>query len=38
LSAASAHELVVKILAALATGEVEHGKAAHHAPAPVPAE
>jgi hypothetical protein len=33
LSAASARELVVKILAALA----EHGKAVHHA-APVPAE
>ena len=30
LSAASARELVAKILAALATGEVEHGKAAHH--------
>src|SRR5438034_4249123 len=29
LSAASARELVAKILAALATGEVEHGKAAH---------
>jgi len=38
LSAASARELVVKILAALATGEVEHGKAVHHAAAPVPAE
>ena len=30
LSAASARELAAKILAALATGEVEHGKAAHH--------
>jgi hypothetical protein len=36
LSAASARELVAKILAALASGEVEHGKA-HHA-APVAAE
>ena len=31
LSAASARELVAKILAALANGEIEHGKAAHHA-------
>jgi Family of unknown function (DUF6295) len=31
LSAASARELVAKILAALASGEVEHGKAAHRA-------
>ena len=38
LSAASARELVAKILAALASGEVEHGEAAHHAAAPVPAE
>ena len=30
LSAASARELVAKILAALANGEIEHGKAAHH--------
>src|SRR5256885_2772149 len=30
LSAASARELVAKILAALANGEVEHGKAVHH--------
>jgi len=37
LSAASARELVAKILAALANGEVEHGKAAHHA-APVAAQ
>ena len=29
LSAASARELVAKILVALANGEVEHGKAAH---------
>ena len=33
LSAASARELVAKILAALASGEVEHGKAHHAAPA-----
>ena len=38
LSAASARELVEKILAALASGEIEHGKAAHHAAAPVAAE
>ena len=38
LSAASARELVAKILAALASGEVEHGKAARHAAAPVAAE
>ena len=38
LSAASARELVAKILAALASGEVEHGKAAHHAAAAVAAE
>jgi len=38
LSAVSARELVAKILAALASGEVEHGKAVHHAAAPVPAE
>ena len=31
LSAASARELVAKILAALSNGEIEHGKAAHHA-------
>ena len=37
LSAASARELVAKLLAALANGEVEHGKAAHHA-APVAAQ
>src|ERR1700750_983609 len=30
LSAASARELVAKILAALANGEIEHGKAAPH--------
>ena len=30
LSAQSARELVERILAALASGEVEHGKAAHH--------
>jgi hypothetical protein len=30
LSAAAARELVAKILAALANGEIEHGKAAHH--------
>ena len=30
LSAQSARDLVEKILAALASGEVEHGKAAHH--------
>ena len=33
LSAASARELVAKILAALASGEVEHGKAHDAAPA-----
>ena len=33
LSAQSARELVERILAALASGEVEHGKAAHHAAA-----
>jgi hypothetical protein len=33
LSAASARELVAKILSALASGEVEHGKAHHAAPA-----
>ena len=38
LSAASARELVAKILAALASGEVEHGKAASHAAASVAAE
>jgi hypothetical protein len=38
LSAESARELVEKILAALATGEIEHGKAAHHAAAAVAAE
>src|ERR1700760_642846 len=31
LSAASARELVAKILAALSNGEIEHGKVAHHA-------
>jgi len=30
LSAQSARDLVERILAALASGEVEHGKAAHH--------
>jgi hypothetical protein len=30
LSAESARELVEKILAALVSGEIEHGKAAHH--------
>jgi Family of unknown function (DUF6295) len=38
LSAESARELVEKILAALANGEIEHGEAAHHAAAPVAAE
>jgi hypothetical protein len=42
LSAASARELVEKILAALASGEIEHDKApheaAHHAAAPTAAE
>ena len=38
LSAESARELVAKILAALETGAIEHGKAAHHAAAPVAAE
>ena len=38
LSAASARELVAKILAALASGEVEHGKAGHHAAATAAAE
>ena len=33
LSAELARELVEKILAALATGEIEHGEAAHHAAA-----
>ena len=33
LSAQSARDLVEKILAALASGEVEHGKTAHHAAA-----
>ena len=33
LSAQSARELVERILAALASGEVEHGKAAHRAAA-----
>jgi Family of unknown function (DUF6295) len=33
LSAESVRELVEKILAALATGEIEHGKATHHAAA-----
>jgi hypothetical protein len=33
LSAASARELVAKILAALASGEVEHGQAHDAAPA-----
>src|SRR5262244_2963254 len=37
LSAESARRLVEKILAALASGEIEHGKAAHHH-APVAAE
>jgi hypothetical protein len=31
MSAQSARDLVEKILAALASGEVEHGKTAHHA-------
>src|SRR5512145_2729440 len=34
LSADSARALVEKILAVLASGELEHGKAAPHAPAP----
>ena len=38
LSAESARELVERILAALATGEIEPGKAAHHAAAAVAAE
>src|SRR5215468_5599585 len=38
LSAESARALVEKILAALATGEIEHGKAHRHAQAPVAAE
>jgi Family of unknown function (DUF6295) len=38
LSAESARELVEKILAALATGEIEHGKAVHHAAVAVAAE
>ena len=36
--AVGARELVAKILAALASGEVEHGKAAYHAAASVAAE
>ena len=35
LSADSARALVEKILAALASGEIDHGRAAHHAPASV---
>jgi hypothetical protein len=38
LSAESARQLVEKILAALASGEIEHGKSAHHAVAPAAAE
>ena len=38
LSAESARELVERILAALATGEIEPGKAAHDAAAAVAAE
>jgi hypothetical protein len=38
LSAESARELVQKILAALESGEIEHGKLAHHATATVAAE
>lgn len=38
LSAESARELVQKILAALDSGEAEHGKAAHHAAAAMAAE
>jgi len=38
LSAESARELVEKILAALQSGEVEHGRLAHHATAAVAAE
>jgi len=38
LSAQSAREPVEKILAALASGEIEHGKVAHHAAVPVAAE
>ena len=34
----AARDVVAKILAALASGEVEHGKAARHARAPVAAE
>ena len=38
LSAASARELVAKILSALASGEAEHGTAKHHAAGTVAAE
>ena len=38
LSAESARALVEKILAALASGEIEHGKVAHDHAAPVAAE
>jgi Family of unknown function (DUF6295) len=38
LSAASARDLVEKILAALASGEVAHGNLAQHPAAPVAAE
>jgi len=38
LSAQSARELVEKILAALASGEIEHGKLAHDHAVPVAAE
>ena len=38
LSAESARELVQKILAALASGEIEHGKVTHDQAAPVAAE
>ena len=38
LSAQSARALVEKILAALASGEVEHGKLAHHAATTAAAE
>ena len=38
LSAQSARDLVERILAALASGEVEHGKATHHSAAAAAAE
>ena len=38
LSAESARELVARILAALESGEIEHGKLAHHTTTAVAAE